>query len=1144
MTLRVTAVLLALCRCLEAGSPPLSGGRDTVEPADSVGVPLRIDFPVWQVENWRTSRGLPGNWVECIHQTSDGYLWLGTPDGLYRFDGQRFLRLNSDNCAAFESDVVKALAEDELGALWVATKRGVLCLKDGSVRHFSLTDGLGGEETTSVSTGRDGSVWVGTSGGASRLLSGRWQNFTCPEWPAPFVYCILVDSGGGVWAGSANGVWQLDPSAGEFIGRWVPTDSDQGPEAGIVRCLWETADRGLWFGTDRGVFRLKRGEVSPVSIAPASPANRTKVLFEDRQSGLWAVIGYSLHRWGGESFEPMDSRFALTDLVVNCIQTDRDNSLWVGTRYAGVSRLKRTPVRVVTRADGLPDSRVTAVARHPEGGVYVVTPKALCRWEAGHVRTIAVGTPPEGARLRSVFEDGEGRTWLTSETRGLSRLEEPDLVPAGEDVQLPAGRDIRAVHRDRRNGIWLACRAGLVRWLPADSPAGRGQPVAGEWWLFNEEGVFHTILGTLRYSHRSWTQDEDGRWRASPPEGTLVEGPAETGFVPLEGRFGSYDFTAVAEQADGSLWFGTETGGLARLYQRKIATFGEEAGLPPGAVTSLLVDARDRLWVGLESGIAVRVGERFRHLDASEALPAGRVQQLAEDAFGNLWIGGESGIHRLDAEQLLARLEGRSNRLDWLTLDETDGLISAEVEGEVQPGACRSDEGWLWFPTAQGLVVIDPTMAPLPPALPSLHLELVRASGRVVFDSAAYRSVPQEGAPPSVPAARLPGTPPSHEPLRLQLTAGEGGSLELRYCGLTLDAPESLRFTYRLNGFEQDWIQADTRRVAYYANLKHGSYSFQVRAADSHGSEMASAVLATLTIAPFWYQTAWFRIAAPAMFVLLFAVALSWYLRQVSQRHLLEKELSLREQRERIGRDLHDDLGNSLAHAVMQVAALREGHATIRNGTNALEATESIVRSAYETLRDVVWASNPDQDTAQSLARRICQSAEALFEGTATACRFDLPDHWPQAVLPGTRRRELLLAAKEALGNIVRHAQASEVRIRVQAGQETLLMVFQDNGRGFLPPTSFAPRADGTGNGLRNLQRRLEAMGGTVEIMSQPNQGSRITFRVPLTDPQCGRGTSPPPNRPGSPAGRAIPVGPSPTIRGSTQLPRFPLPPP
>lgn len=1089
LLLRVTLLLLALVPGARAQST--STGTERQEKPDLArGISLDIHFPAWQVRHWQTGQGLPGMWIECLLQTSDGYLWLGTPAGLYRFDGSSFLTLNHATCEAFQSEVVKALAEDAEGALWVATKQGVLRIQDGSVRHFGESDGLGGEETTSVSLGKDGSIWVGSSGGISRFRDGVWRTWPDLAAHSSFAYCVLADDDDGAWVGTDTGLKRLDPKTGRVQALWEHPWSEDEPEQGIVRCVMWDRQRRLWFGTDHAVFRWDNGRIQSWPQGKNSAENRVKCLYEDSAGRIWAVIGFELYGLAEQGFVPVDPAFGLSDMVVNGLTEDHAGNLWVGSRYAGLTCLRPAPLQVLTRNDGLPDNRIAAVTADGEGGVRIVTGMGVCAWNDGRL-----WTPPQpdwepGGTLRSVLQTVTGEWWAVSVKGGLQPLVRPEVVPGGLPAHVMAGCDIRSVHQDQQGDVWLACRGGLARWVPAFGKAKPGAGINGEWWLFNENGLFRSSFGGGRSWARSpegvWTWSEKGVVREfspdSPPEADWSNWTKEA----IRGSFPDYDFTAMAEDAEGTLWLGTESGGLLRLRDWQLSAFTTNHGLASDRVTCLLLGSQNRLWVGTEGGLSVSEGNGFRSLNHLQGFPSDTVEQLLEDGAGDLWVGGELGIYRLRREQVLNRARGGKGPFEVLLFDEADGLLSTEVHGKTQPGACRTADGRLWFPTASGLVIIDPTEVreARPPF--TLSVRSVRCAGVLRFDRDTYAA----GRPDKTTVSPASGSQAQAAVIAssaagdVVLPPGSGRSLEIDYSALTLTVPERVRFRYRLAGFDQAWIDAGQRRVAYYTNLKPGTYRFEVMGGKRHGS-WNDASLATLafSIRPRFTETHLFpTLCGVGLMVLIMAI---YRVRvQVLRRiHRLQHAAELAAERDRIARDMHDDLGARLHEILLLSESLGKGNAAaVRIGDSTREAARS--------LEETVWAVQPAKDSLDQLIAFLLQRSREILESAGVSLELEIPESLPPWPLHGARRQNLFLICREALHNAVLHGHPNRVTISVAIQGVSVRLAIHDDGRGFQPQT-----VEDAGNGLANMRHRAREADASLVIDSAPGTGTTVTLQ-------------------------------------------------
>jgi signal transduction histidine kinase len=311
---------------------------------------------------------------------------------------------------------------------------------------------------------------------------------------------------------------------------------------------------------------------------------------------------------------------------------------------------------------------------------------------------------------------------------------------------------------------------------------------------------------------------------------------------------------------------------------------------------------------------------------------------------------------------------------------------------------------------------------------------------------------------------------------------------EIHYTAVDLGAAEKTRFKYRLDGYDADWIEAGTRRIAYYTQIPPGHYRFEVVATDSNGAWSGKSAAVSLAVVPFWWQRR--EVQGAALAVLL--VASGYVVRVLSLRRArarvaeLEREQAVERERSRIARDLHDDLGSRLA----QIALIAEAEGVSHTTTQI----SGVAREAMQTMDELVWTVNARNDTVDSFAEFAAEFAEQHLRLAGIRYRLQFGTDFDGRRLAADTRRHLYLAFKEAIHNVVKHAHASEVHVGLAIDRDTLVLDVADNGRG-LPDDQIG----GTGNGLRNLRERMDAIGGALGIESTTGAGTRLVFRAPLS---------------------------------------------
>ena len=304
-----------------------------------------------------------------------------------------------------------------------------------------------------------------------------------------------------------------------------------------------------------------------------------------------------------------------------------------------------------------------------------------------------------------------------------------------------------------------------------------------------------------------------------------------------------------------------------------------------------------------------------------------------------------------------------------------------------------------------------------------------------------------------------------------------------------------MRFRYRLVGLDPDWVEADTRRIAFYSYLPPGNYRFQVTACNSDGVWNQNGASMAVTVLPHIWQTWWF-IGAVTGVLLIGAIGAARVIEKKKIKgHLkqLEQERALERERARIAQDLHDDLGSSLTRiSLLSQLALADKDQPVQVQAHANKISQSAGQTV-RALEEIVWALRPGSDSLQSLVEYIAHFANELFEGDLARCRLDLPHDLPSIPLPPEMRHNIFLVVKEALANALKHAGAGEVRVQASASVNFLEIVVQDDGRGFDPRT---PTDNGERHGLGNMRRRAEAMGAIIEVQSWPGKGTTVRLFV------------------------------------------------
>ena len=977
--------------------------------------------------------GLPDNQIRAMLASRSGYLWVATRFGLARFDGTRFAVFNHLNTPELGTGDCHALAEDSAGNLWFICDQRLFRMAEGRPVRATSETVVQGITPGSLWADRLGRVWAGYASHLTVCLpDGGARRFALGSGVPDLVTAIGEPAPGRIWMGSLMGLYEVDPINGRF-----PRVQPELPFTGMsVMAFGPRARGGCW------------------------------VLFSDLQMGRGKWLGDSMWlrhyqdgRWDrAELPATPDFRFRMPYAFL--LET-REGDLWLPALPGLITRYRGGVFEQLPIPHELERQWVTCVAEDREGNLWVGTgSEGIQRWQPRRLGSLTTRDGLAHDNAWALCESRDGSVWIGTDG-GVSRLREGQFTHL--TVQEGLSRNtVRALAEDSEGTLWIGTGDGLQSWR--DGEVQRTE-FPGEW----HEGKIRTVLGAR--SGGVWVGTavglqrlHDGRWYK---------------FTTADG-LGTNDVRALLEDRTGALWVGTFGGGLSCRRDGSWTTLRTADGLSNDRVWALHEDQDGVLWIGTEYGLNRLERGRFTRFTTASGLPDNLVNQILEDDRGWLWVGHDRGIYRVRREELNQVAAGRVKNLRCVRYDETEDGVPIETNGQKsQPAGGRLRDGRLWFPTTRGVLVFDPARHREEETPPVLVIEQVRANGRRVYDNG-----PPDPQEPLLP--RSAGSP-------LHFPPGSARVLEFRYGAVTFGSPEQSRFKFRLLGLDESWTDAGTRRVAYFTDLRPGDYRFQVIAANRHGVWNEEGTSLPFRVQPFLQETWWFYAVAGLGATLVITLGVRWRIHELRRIHRLEQLHVLDEQRRRIARDLHDEIGASLTQ-IVRLSRPTDGHAT--DEASPAERTQRIAAVAGETvdrLGEVVWANNPKYDTLEDLVSYLREYAAQYLAAMPLVARFDFPASVPVAPASGLMRRHVLLVVKEALQNVVRHADATQVTLGLFLQDGQLQIRISDDGHGFTPGD---PRRHG--NGLDNMRERIAELGGTLEVTSAPGRGTTVQAMVPL----------------------------------------------
>ncbi len=1049
----------------------LFGGVGDGNPVTSLAAPAELDMAAeFRGFNFGKEHGLPDNDVRDILQTHDGYLWILTQGGLARFDGTGFTVFDRSNNPNFQSDDPRALAEDTEGRLWVGGKNLLLRMSLNSLQRVELS---GSEKTVhayQLCPAPDGGMWVGGETTVALIKDGTLHAFGTESGleTGGMVRALQVDPAGTLYVGTFNGFFRWDAARQQFE-RLAVTSHSPGKEIAAL-ALHASRSHQFWgmfaewhdpryFHGFRGWVALQRGDAweSPVRGGETNFPFSYGLLFvlEDRSASVWLPAKPDeIHRIRNGTLDTLRLALPRGPDVATRLREDHEGSLWMGTLKSGVWRWQPRRMQSHSAPDALPHENTWAVREGLDGELWVGTDGGLARLTAGR-----------------------WEQWTTE--HGLSR------------------NNIRALAVDREGTLWIGTGEGLNSFRNGKLTR---HPIPGDWF----ESKIRVILPT-----------RDGAlWVAGAASLHRLQGDQRRKFTTADG-LANNDVRALLQDSAGRLWIGTFGSGLQCYENGQFTThYSTTNGLANGFVWALHQDADGALWIGTESGLHRLHDGRITSFGTAQGLPDNLVNFILDDDLGQLWISHDRGIYRVRRAALVDVAEGRTNLVRCVSYTEADGLPSEETNGQKSyPPACKTRDGRLWFATTKGVVVIDPAQHREEESPPPVVIERLRATGELVFtrDPQDPLSAERALALNAKSVQRAANRPPvrdgkenrrgahagefyrSSDSPSYRLPPGSGRVLEFGFTANTFVQPERARFKYRLLGLDDQWIDAGTRRQAFFTNLKPGDYRFQVTAANHHGVWNETGATCVFQIAPFFHETWWFYLLCGGTGLAGVGVFALWRVRESRKIHRLERQAAVAAERSRIAQDLHDGLGADLTR--LSTLAELASDASPQTSRDHLRKLARTSRETTRGLKDLIWMANPANDTLDSFLDRLCQNAEDFLRDTQIRCRFDIAPDLPSLPLSLEQRRNLLLVAREALNNVVKHSAASEVRIAVQRREGSLELSIQDNGRGFDPGVVHAGAM-----GLTGMRRRIESLGGKFRLESAAGAGTRINVKWQTAD--------------------------------------------
>ncbi|WP_211194311.1 two-component regulator propeller domain-containing protein [Pyxidicoccus fallax] len=1017
-------------------------------------------------DSWRADDGLPQNSVLSLAQTRDGYLWLGTWEGLVRFDGARFVVFDKRNTPELRNHTIRALVEDPAGTLWVGTEQGLVAYREG---RFERAPGA----TASLEAAK-----------VSRLL--------------------VAD--GALWVGTSGGLWRVPPS-GEDARQYSVEDGL--PDASVTALVADEVGT-LWVGTKKGVARLMAGRVDAMPFAIPGPDPRPEVLALSRDAAgvLWLGTPRELISWDGRVARRFTPQDGLPSTYIPSLYTDGDGTLWVGTRRGGLVRRTADGFSEPVPGEGLVEAEVLSMLEDRDGHLWVGTYSGLFRLRDGPFTTYGLPeglVAPEGA-VSAVLEDRRGTMWVGTLGGGLYRLGAGGIHRVAVEEGFPE-KVIPALHEDAQGTLWVGTVNGLYRYDGTRFSR-----------LTREQGGPQEVVTAIHVDSRGdrWVGTQSGLLRVHGGEVSLY-GPKHGLHHPV---------IVMTEDADGRVWFGTESGLLrwepdSKTFKR----FTQKDGLPGDLVLALLADPDGTVWVGTETGLGRWRKDTWARFTVAQGLYDDAVFSVIPDGGGHLWMSSNKGVSRVSRRELDEVADGKRERVAALGFDQRDGMRSAECNGNTQPSAWRSRDGRLWFTNIGGAIVVDPARVGTSWQPPEVRIEEVRVQNQPV-PMEGRLELPPGGSRLDIRFTAFTPVDAGRLPFRYQLVGHDDGwvNAEVRTATYTGLRPGSYRFEVQARGRDGHWTESVTLDVVLEPKLwqRTGFWLLCVLGVVLLGVSVYLLRVGQLKARERWLAE---RVQDRTRALARANEELEAHMRTLkqTQAQLVQagRMAAVGQLAAGVGHEINNPLAyivSNLEHASEEADALaRELGDTRAVGSRLREVSQALREALHgadrvrRIVRDLKTFSRPDDEKQGPVElHAVLDSAVKIAMAELRPRAKLMRDYGDVPKVEGNEARlaqvflNLLINAAQALPE--GRAEENEVRLVTRVAPDgTVMAEVRDTGIGIAPEAlsrifdpfyTTKPQGVGTGLGLSLCHAYVSAMGGTISVESEPGKGS--VFRVTL----------------------------------------------
>ncbi|QQS35628.1 MAG: hypothetical protein IPM56_15495 [Ignavibacteriales bacterium] len=998
-------------------------------------------------ENFSIKEGLSNDIATSIIQDKDGFIWIGTEDGLNRYDGYEFkiFKFNPANPGSISDDWITRVFQDSKGNIWIGTSNGLnrYLPVTSTFKIYSLvTDDMENKQQIfgvgSIFEDKEGTLLVGTSTKGfleydpdeDRFLkNGKYEDLIKLT-SGYFIRCFLQDKSGLLWVGIDDGVIRYNPEDKSSKHFKYKYGSDNSPSNPVVVLIKEDHDGDIWFGTMTGVDLFVRKSEKFLRASD----------FSDRP----------------EYFK---------DKLVLALLTDSKNNIWVGG-FNGLIKLDKKTKKTdhytynPRNRTTLSSSRIYDLMEDRAGAIWIATYKGgVNRYDPrlnkfnSYIHNDFDENSISGTGVKAFYKDRNGFIWIGTEDGGLNKF---DPVKSTfkkfrynpSDNSSLSNNSVYSITPDKNGMLWIATFGGGLNIL--DLKTGRIRRL-------NSDEIFPAGKSDVHikyvYSDRDgdlWvTTEKSGIFRYNFSTGKLIE---------FELAHENTDVHSVYQDKSGTVWISTFGGGLYKYNKRtnELKRYQKDFNctdcISSAVVYSVNEDNENNIWIStFRGGINryFRENDNFVAFTERNGIPSNYVKGMLPDNFGNLWITTNKGLAKFNPSTLTVKV-----------YDENDGLPS----NDFLSGALMKDrDGIFYLGTVNGFVMFNPDSIIDDPYEAPLYITRFSVFGE---DYKTDKNI--------------------NEIEHINLAFDEN-LFSFEFASLDFSDPSKNQYAYMLEGIDPDWIYAGSRRYANYTHLSPGNYMFKVKATNSDGVWGKHVKEISITIVPPFWQRWWFILIAGSFIIGIILIAYQYRVNRL---------LELERLRTRIAADLHDEIASNLSSIAMFGKIIQDEANTPSKASvmmpQLLERIISLSQESVVSIRDIIWAIDPKTETMHDLLTRVRDMIISSCRAKQITLNYDLPNKelLPSKNLSPEQRRDMWMLLKEALSNAVKHSGCTELIVITLYDGEHIKIVIKDNGKGFNTAVNY------NGKGLGTMKKRAHTLGAELIFDSAPSKGTTIILNL------------------------------------------------